>query len=91
MWIILGGIFGLYALFVALDTFTPARVQSTVKLWRLRGLIGFVAYYSIAFYAPVIWDGVLAEHTLFDASGLPIWAQFLIGFIGKQQIPQPMQ
>lgn len=81
MWIILGGIFSLYALFIALDTFAPARTQSTVKLWRLRGIVGFVAYYSIAFYAPIIWDGVLAEHTLFDASDLPIWAQFLTGFI----------
>lgn len=80
MLIIIGGVVTLFVSFALLDTVIPARKQTQVALWRTRGLMGFFLYYAIAFYAPVLWDGLLAEHTLFNAASLPFWAQFGIGF-----------
>lgn len=81
MLIFIGGIIALYITFVALDFFAPSREQPRIGFWRLRGLIGFFAYYGTAFYAPVMWDGLLAEHTVFNAAALPLWAQIGIGFL----------
>lgn len=81
MWIIIGGAVALYAGFALLDTFKPAREQTRVGFWRLRGVVGFLSYYGVALFAPVFWDGVLAEHTLFDAAQLPLWAQIAGGFL----------
>ena len=80
MLIIIGGVVTLFVSFALLDTIIPARKQTQVALWRTRGLIGFLLYYVIAFYAPVLWDGLLAKHTLFNAASLPFWAQLGIGF-----------
>ena len=81
MWIILAGILSFYTLFTLLDTISPARCQTQIALWRTRGVAGFIAYYVVAFYAPVMWDGFLSDHTLADLTGWPLWSQFLLGFL----------
>ena len=84
MWIMLTSIALLYMLFVVLDTVAPGREQTTVNLWRTRGVIGMILYYAIAFTTPMLWDAALAQHTLFDASVLPMWAQIMLGFLALQ-------
>lgn len=77
----IAALIGMFVVFAMFDHIRPARPQPTKKLWKVRGAIGFVLYYAIAFTAPVLWDGVLAEHTLFDAASLPLWAQIAGGYL----------
>lgn len=70
-----------FVLFALLDTFAPARVLTASPAWRLRGGISALLYFAMALTAPLLWDGVLAQHTLFDASVLPFWAQVALGFL----------
>lgn len=70
----------MFAVFAMLDVTSPARELTPAKGWRLRGALSFAAYLAVSFNAPVLWDGVLGEHTLYDASGLPLWAQIAMGF-----------
>lgn len=71
----------MFIIFAVFDTVFPARSQPEKKLWRVRGVIAFTLYYAIAFTAPYLWDGLLARYTLFDASGLSLWAQIAGGFV----------
>lgn len=81
MGIIIGGVATLFVGFALLDLWAPAREQTAVKFWKLRGLIGVTAYYAIAFSAPVFWDAALAQRTILDASDFPFWQQFGGGFL----------
>lgn len=71
----------MYAVFVVLDFVKPARTFPKVTLWRVRGALAFALYFTVAFTAPILWDGWLAERTLFDATVLPLWAQILGGVL----------
>ena len=71
----------LFALFVILELVAPARKLTRVRLWRLRGLFAFLLYLAISITGPMFWDATIAEHTLFDASKLPLWAQIIGGFL----------
>ena len=71
----------MFAVFAVFDFLLPARAQPQKKLWRTRGVIAFALYYAIAFSAPLAWDGLLAENTLFDASAMPVWGQIAIGYV----------
>jgi sterol desaturase/sphingolipid hydroxylase (fatty acid hydroxylase superfamily) len=71
----------LFAIFAALDYLTPARALPRVAFWRARGFLSFVLYFAAAFAGPMIWDATIAEHTIFDASRLPLWAQIVGGFL----------
>lgn len=80
MWTIIACVAALFAGFALLDTFAPARKLTHVRFWRLRGAAAFLLYFAIAVAAPTLWDAALAEHTLFDAARLPLWAQIALGF-----------
>ncbi len=71
----------MFVLFAVYDFLVPARSQPKKKLWRTRGIIAFALYYAIAFTAPLAWDSLLAQHTLFDASLLPVWVQIGGGYL----------
>jgi len=70
----------MFAAFALLDIFFPARALAPSPGWRLRGMLSFAAYFAVAFNAPILWDGILGAHTLFDASGFALWAQIAMGF-----------
>jgi sterol desaturase/sphingolipid hydroxylase (fatty acid hydroxylase superfamily) len=70
-----------YATFAILDFVAPARKLTRVRLWRLRGIVAFFLYVAISIAGPMFWDAAIAEHMLFDASGLPLWAQIGGGFL----------
>lgn len=71
----------LFATFTLLDFAAPARRLTKVRWWRLRGFLSFLLYFAISIAGPMFWDATLAEHTLFDASQLPLWAQIVGGFV----------
>ena len=71
----------LYAAFAILELVAPARRLTPVRLWRVRGVLAFLLYFSISVVGPLFWDAAIAEHTLFDASRLPLWAQIIGGFL----------
>lgn len=77
----LAALTAMYFLFAIFDYVSPARPQPDKKLWRTRGIVGFALYYAIAFTAPLMWDGLLAQHTLFDASAIPFWGQVAGGYL----------
>lgn len=70
----------MFLAFALIDSLAPARSLTPSPGWRVRGFLAFAVYIAVAFTAPLLWDGVLGAHTLFDASGLPVWAQIAIGF-----------
>ncbi len=71
----------MYFVFAVIDRLLPARPQPDRPFWRTRGIVAFGLYYAIAFTAPILWDGLLAQHTLFDASSFPLWAQIAGGYL----------
>lgn len=77
-------LFGLFAGFAALDLIAPARTFPKLSAWKLKGAASLVLYYLISTRAPFLWDGFLAEHTLIDASGLPLWVQAPIALLAYE-------
>jgi len=73
-------VLGLFAAFGLIDAAARARRFPSVRLWRLRGAACLLLYLAIATYAPLLWDSTLGQHRLIDATGLPLWLQFLFGF-----------
>lgn len=74
----------MFLVFIALDQIFRARRFPSVKAWRLKGLVGFVVYFYLAGYAPILWDNWLGAHTLFDARTLPLEAAIPAGFLVLQ-------
>lgn len=74
-WIVISMFVG----FGVLDFILRGRSFPDVKLWRAKGIFAFVVYFFVSGYSPFLWDGWLGQHTLFDASSLPIWLAALIG------------
>lgn len=72
---------GSAALFVVLDLLAPARRFPKLRLWKLQGAAFFVLSFVVSSVAPFLWDGWLAEHTLFDASALGIGWGAIVGFL----------
>ncbi|ABI77254.1 conserved hypothetical protein [Hyphomonas neptunium ATCC 15444] len=71
---------GMFLAFALIDTFAPARKLAPSPAWRVRGMLSFALYVAVAFTAPMMWDGLLSQHTLFDASAFPLWIQIILGF-----------
>ena len=84
MTFILAAIIAMYCIFVIIDAIAPARELTPSPAWRLRGAVAFAAYFAVAMIAPLLWDGVLARHTVFDTSRLPVVVQVAIGFATLQ-------
>ena len=72
---------GLFAGFATLELASRARAFPTISNWRLKGAAFALLYFSIATYAPLLWDGWLGNHRLFAADTLPLWAQIATGFL----------
>jgi sterol desaturase/sphingolipid hydroxylase (fatty acid hydroxylase superfamily) len=72
---------GLFAGFAALDLVARARRFPDVSYWRLKGTAFMLLYFAVSTYAPLMWDGWLGQHQLYDGSQLPFWAQALGGFL----------
>lgn len=75
---------GMFAGFIVLDQLVKARSFPSIAAWRLKGLIGFVVYYYLAGYAPILWDSTLGNYTLFDATLLPTEIAIPAGFLVLQ-------
>ena len=75
---------GLFAAFAAVDLIARARVFPDVPLWKLKGIAFALLYFAVATFAPLMWDGLLGQYQLVDGSGLPFWAQVLLGFLVLQ-------
>ncbi|MBL0923619.1 MAG: sterol desaturase family protein [Sphingomonadaceae bacterium] len=84
MWTILGGAAVLFTGFAVLDIARPARALPQVSLWRTKGVASFIAYFTAAICGPLFWDSLIAQHTLFDASALPLWLQIIGGFFALE-------
>lgn len=52
-----------------------------IRYWRAMGIISAILYFTIATYAPLLWDEWLGSHRLIDADELPFWPQVAIGFL----------
>ena len=81
---LLGTIAAMFAAFALTDLLAPARTYSKSPWWKVRGLAAMTLYFATAFTAPLLWDAWLAEHRLFDASVLPLWAQIAGGLLVLQ-------
>jgi sterol desaturase/sphingolipid hydroxylase (fatty acid hydroxylase superfamily) len=72
---------GLFAGFAAVDLVARARVFPHVPLWQLKGIAFTLLYFSVATFAPLMWDGLLGRYQLVDGSAWPFWAQVAAGFV----------
>jgi sterol desaturase/sphingolipid hydroxylase (fatty acid hydroxylase superfamily) len=71
----------MFVVFIALDLAFRARRFPAVPLWQARGVAFTLAYFAVATYAPLLWDGVLGQYQLLDGSAWPFWLQLVIGFL----------
>ncbi len=72
---------GMFILFAIFDFAFPARAMPKKRFWRTRGIVAFILYYALAFTAPYLWDGLLAQYTVFDGSLSPLWVQVAGGYV----------
>lgn len=73
-------VLGLFAAFCTIDIAAAQRAFPRIRLWRLKGAVSMLLYFTVATFAPLLWDGLLGRHTLFNAAALPLWAQIVGGF-----------
>lgn len=74
----------LFAVFAVLEFLSKGRQFPAVKRWRIKGAAFAVLYFAVASFAPLMWDEALGAYQLVDASSLPFWAQFGVGFLVLQ-------
>ena len=72
---------GLFAGFALLELIGSGRSFPSIERWKIKGAGFALLYFSIATYAPLLWDGWLGEHRLFAADALPLWAQVIGGVL----------
>ena len=75
---------GLFAGFALLELLLRGRSFPPVTHWRLKGTAFMLLYFALATYAPLFWDGWLGQYRLFAADTLPLWAQFVGGFLALE-------
>tara|TARA_B100000678_G_scaffold53809_2_gene43045 strand:+ start:3321 stop:4040 length:720 start_codon:yes stop_codon:yes gene_type:complete len=75
---------GLFASFALLDLVFHARTFPTVTLWRAKGIFFALLYFTVATFAPLLWDGLLGQYQLVDGSALPLYLQVIAGFLVLQ-------
>ncbi len=78
--------FGLTGLFVLLDAVRPARALPPLPGWRVRGTVSFVVAFFVSSFAPLLWDGWLAQFQVFDLSALGIVGAAAVGFLVYQSL-----
>ncbi len=77
---------GMYAALLLAERLWPRMTLPQVRGWWLRGLGMFTVYFFLSSYAPLLWDGLLAEHRLFDLTAWPLAAQFVLGFLSYELV-----
>lgn len=70
-----------FAVFALLDHFGRRTSFPDVRFWRVMGVVSFLLYFSIATFAPFLWDSWIGSHELINGRALPRWAQVVIGFL----------
>ena len=81
-WVVLA----LFAAFAALETLRPRRTWPAVRGWRAKGVAFFLLTLVVSAGAPLLWDAWLAEHRLFDLTGLGHVGGALVGFLVFQAV-----
>ena len=78
--------YGLFAAFAVLEVLALGRGRVFPRMagWKIQGIAFTALYFSVATYAPLMWDAMLGEHTLLSASALPFWMQLVGGFLVLQ-------
>jgi len=69
----------MYATLMLWEAIAPARKLPIVKGWKVRALTAFVVFFYLSTYLPLLWNGYLAQHQLFDLSQFSILSTTLIG------------
>jgi sterol desaturase/sphingolipid hydroxylase (fatty acid hydroxylase superfamily) len=72
---------GLFAAFALLDLVAGARIFPRIRNWRLKGIVSTAFYFAISINAPLLWDGLLGQYRLVDATVLPLAVQVIGAFL----------
>jgi sterol desaturase/sphingolipid hydroxylase (fatty acid hydroxylase superfamily) len=72
---------GLFAAFALLDLVAGARIFPRIRNWRLKGIVSTALYFAISINAPLLWDGLLGQYRLIDATVLPLAVQVIGAFL----------
>lgn len=75
------GVLALYGFLMLWEAVFPARSLPRVAGWPMRALGSFVVYFYLSAYLPMLWDGYLAEHRLFDLSAIGAVSGAIIGLL----------
>jgi sterol desaturase/sphingolipid hydroxylase (fatty acid hydroxylase superfamily) len=75
-----------FAAFALLETLRPGRAWPAVRGWRLKGVAGLLMTLVLSAAAPLLWDAWLAEHRLFDLTGLGHAGGAVAGFLVFQLV-----
>jgi sterol desaturase/sphingolipid hydroxylase (fatty acid hydroxylase superfamily) len=74
-------VIGLFLAFAAADWLGHRNRFPDIAFWRVMGVASTILYFTIATFAPFLWDSYLGSHQLIDGSALPFWAQVAGGFL----------
>ena len=66
---------GLFAAFALLDLVAGARIFPRIHNWRFKGVFFTALYFTLSIQAPLLWDGLLGQYRLVDATVLPLGLQ----------------
>ena len=75
---------GMFVVFALLELLARARKFPDVRYWRLKGAAFAALYFAIATFSPLMWDGLLGQYQVVDASRLPFAVQVAAGFLVLQ-------
>lgn len=67
-------VFAIFGALVLWEALAPARALPTIKGWKLRGLLAFVAYFFVSSYLPLAWAEPLSHLQLLDLTALGTWS-----------------
>jgi len=65
----------LFAAFALLDLVAGARIFPRIHNWRFKGVFFTALYFTLSIQAPLLWDGLLGQYRLVDATVLPLGLQ----------------
>ena len=66
---------GLFTAFALLDLVAGARIFPKIRGWRFKGVVFTAFYFAISIQAPLLWEGLLGQYRLVDATVLPLAVQ----------------
>ena len=72
-----------YLVLLVLETLRPARVWPAIRRWRVLGGAFFIVMGGIVTVGPLLLPAAwIAQHRLFDLSGLGMAGGFVVGYLG---------